>query len=39
LPLTKALTEANGAHFTIKSAPNAGTIAEVVFPPGRIAPG
>jgi signal transduction histidine kinase len=38
LPLTKALAEANGAHFAIKSAPNAGTIAEVVFPLGRIAP-
>jgi len=37
LPLTKALAEANRAHFNIKSAPNAGTLVEVVFPPARLA--
>ncbi len=36
LPLTKALAEANRAHFSIKSAPNAGTLVEVAFPPGRV---
>jgi nitrogen-specific signal transduction histidine kinase len=38
LSLTKALAAANGANFGIKSAPNAGTIAEIAFPSGRIAP-
>jgi signal transduction histidine kinase/PAS domain-containing protein len=33
LRLTKALTEANRAHFAIESAPNAGTLVEIVFPP------
>ena len=37
LPLTKALAEANRAHFSIKSALNAGTLIEVAFPPTRIA--
>jgi signal transduction histidine kinase len=37
LPLTKALTEANRAHFSIKSAPSAGTLVEVAFPPSRLA--
>jgi PAS domain S-box-containing protein len=36
LPLTKALAEANRANFSIKSAPNAGTLVEVAFPPSRI---
>jgi PAS domain S-box-containing protein len=36
LPLTKALAEANRAHFSIKSAPNAGTLIEIAFPPSRI---
>jgi PAS domain S-box-containing protein len=36
LPLTKALAEANRAHFSIKSAPNAGTLIEIAFPPNRI---
>jgi signal transduction histidine kinase len=36
LSLTKALAEANRAHFSIKSAPNAGTLVEVAFPPSRI---
>jgi signal transduction histidine kinase len=36
LPLTKALAEANRAHFSIKSAPNAGTLVEVAFPPTRV---
>jgi hypothetical protein len=35
LPSTKALAEANRAHFSIKSAANAGTLIEVAFPPGR----
>jgi len=37
LPLTKALAEANRANFSIKSAPNAGTLVEVAFPPSRAA--
>jgi len=36
LPLTKALAEANRAALRIKSAPNAGTLIEVVFPPERV---
>jgi signal transduction histidine kinase len=36
LPLTKALAEANQAHFSITSAPNAGTLIEVAFPPARV---
>jgi signal transduction histidine kinase/PAS domain-containing protein len=36
LPLTKALAEANRAHFSITSAPNAGTLIEVAFPPARV---
>jgi PAS domain S-box-containing protein len=36
LPLTKALAEANRANFSIKSAPNAGTLVEIGFPPSRI---
>jgi PAS domain S-box-containing protein len=36
LPLTKALAEANRASFAIKSAANAGTLAEIVFPASRI---
>lgn len=39
LPLTKALAEANGASFAIKSARNAGTLVEVGFPPeGSLSP-
>jgi signal transduction histidine kinase len=37
LPLTKALAEANRVHFSIKSAPNAGTLIEVAFPRTRVA--
>jgi PAS domain S-box-containing protein len=36
LPLTKALTEANRARFSIKSAVNSGTMVEIVFPAARI---
>ena len=36
LPLTKALAEANRANFHIKSAPNAGTLVEIAFPPNRV---
>ncbi len=32
LPLTKALAEANRAHFRIKSTPGEGTLVEVAFP-------
>ncbi|MGB7035962.1 MAG: ATP-binding protein, partial [Xanthobacteraceae bacterium] len=39
LPLTKALAEANRANFSIKSAPNAGTLIEIAFPPNRLAAG
>jgi signal transduction histidine kinase len=37
LPLTKALAEANRAHFSLQSAPDAGTLVEVAFPPGPTA--
>jgi signal transduction histidine kinase len=37
LPLTRALAEANRANFSIKSAPNAGTLVEVAFPRTRLA--
>jgi PAS domain S-box-containing protein len=37
LPLTKALAEANRARFAIKSAKDAGTLVEVVFPGARAA--
>ena len=36
LPLTKALTEANRARFSIKSAVNSGTMVEIVFPAARV---
>jgi PAS domain S-box-containing protein len=36
LPLTKALTEANRARFHMSSAPNQGTLAEIVFPGTRV---
>jgi signal transduction histidine kinase len=36
LPLTKALTEANHAHFSIKSSPEAGTLIEIAFPSNRL---
>ncbi|MFY9896616.1 MAG: HAMP domain-containing sensor histidine kinase, partial [Xanthobacteraceae bacterium] len=35
LPLTRALAEANHAQFRIKSAPEAGTLVEIAFPPNR----
>lgn len=37
LPLTKALTEANRARFSIRSAVNAGTLVEIAFPATRVA--
>jgi signal transduction histidine kinase len=37
LPLTKALAKANRANFSIKSAPNAGTLVEIAFPHSRVA--
>jgi PAS domain S-box-containing protein len=39
LPLTKALIEANRAKFAIQSAPGAGTLVEMIFPPNRVLPG
>jgi PAS domain S-box-containing protein len=39
LPLTKALAEANRASFIIKSAPKAGTLVEIAFPPSRVLAG
>lgn len=36
LPLTKALTEANRARFHMSSAPNQGTLAEILFPGTRV---
>jgi signal transduction histidine kinase len=37
LSLAKALAEANQAHFSIKAAPDAGTLIEITFPPNRVA--
>jgi len=37
LPLTRALAEANRADFSIKSAPNAGSLIEIAFPRNRVA--
>jgi signal transduction histidine kinase len=37
LPLTKALAEANGARFSIKSAVDSGTMVEIAFPAHRPA--
>ncbi len=36
LPLTKALAEANRAHFAIRSHPGDGTMVEITFPPPRV---
>lgn len=36
LPLTKAMTEANRATFSISSTPNEGTLVEIAFPPQRV---
>ena len=36
LPLTKALVEANRASLSIRSAPDKGTLVEVIFPPNRV---
>ncbi|MGF6172687.1 ATP-binding protein [Ensifer sp. 4252] len=36
LPLTKAMAEANRAHFAITSAPNEGTLVEISFPSQRV---
>jgi signal transduction histidine kinase len=36
LPLTKKLAEANHAQFSIKSAPDAGTLVEIAFPSNRL---
>ena len=36
LPLTKALVEANRANLSIRSAPDKGTLVEVIFPPNRV---
>jgi len=36
LPLTKALVEANAAHFSIQSEPGSGTLVEIVFPATRV---
>ncbi|MGF7159589.1 PAS domain S-box-containing protein [Rhodoligotrophos appendicifer] len=36
LPLTKALTEANRAGFTISSRPESGTMVEITFPTTRV---
>jgi signal transduction histidine kinase len=37
LPLAKALAQANGARFTIRSSVESGTLAEITFPRDRIA--
>ncbi len=39
LPLTKALTEANRAAFTIKSTVETGTLVEIAFPAARVLAG
>lgn len=36
LPLTKAMVDANRAHFAINSSPNEGTLVEVTFPSPRV---
>jgi len=36
LPLTRAMTEANRALFSIQSSPNEGTLVEITFPPQRV---
>lgn len=36
LPLTKAMVDANRATFSIHSAPNEGTLVEVIFPSQRV---
>lgn len=36
LPLTKAMVDANRANFSISSAPNEGTLVEVIFPSPRV---
>jgi len=36
LPLTKALTEANRASFSITSRPESGTLVEITFPTTRV---
>ncbi|WP_438750119.1 PAS domain S-box protein [Pararhizobium sp. O133] len=36
LPLTKAMAEANRAHFSISSSPNEGTLVEIAFPSQRV---
>ena len=36
LPLTKALTEANRAEFTIESEPENGTLVQITFPTTRV---
>jgi signal transduction histidine kinase len=36
LPLTKALTEANRASFSISSEPGKGTAVEIVYPTTRV---
>jgi signal transduction histidine kinase len=36
LPLTKAMTEANRATFSVSSAPNEGTLVEIAFPSQRV---
>jgi signal transduction histidine kinase len=39
LPLTKAMAEANGAKFHLTSAPNEGTLVEIIFPASGIPTG
>ncbi|QRM54284.1 ATP-binding protein [Sinorhizobium sp. BG8] len=39
LPLTKAMVDANRASFSISSAPNEGTLVEVIFPSPRVLAG
>ncbi|MHA7969806.1 ATP-binding protein [Rhizobium sp. CAU 1783] len=36
LPLTKAMVDANRANFSISSAPNEGTLVEIIFPSQRV---
>jgi PAS domain S-box-containing protein len=36
LPLTRAMTEANRAKFSITSTPGEGTLVEIIFPPARV---
>lgn len=39
LPLVKSLVDMQDGTFTLSSSPGSGTVATVIFPPGRLRPG